>query len=234
MTIRENAPKTKRWKRSLVYTGIVLGALVGTPVTTCSIQAYRFDKNVKELPCKKLNLPDAAGAKPLTESICVAVSGRQPKKIGIETHVLSKNKKAHTLFLEWTFDGYTESIKKTIPDAEPITLITVDGKPVEIHIRSHWRVGVHKFDDCKNSSGKVLVAVTNAFHTPVVPGCDVKITNPKKKDFFNTFIFKSVSRYAKAVGQWYLDTFKPLRNANKNEVPDNGHRARTQPLFSAK
>ncbi len=226
----------KATKKRLIA-GAICGTLaggVGVPVGSCSIQAKRFKKSASQLPCKELVLPKAAGAKPLEENICVAVSGEQPKKIGVESKELGDGKEAHTLFVEWDFDGITEKVRSKKPDAEPITLITEDGEPVEVHVRSHWRVGKYDFDECKDeSSDKVVVAVANGFHTPVIVSeCQSEIVDPENKGGINSVIFKAVSGYARAVGQWFLDNFKPLRKADVNEVPGKDHPARSQPVFA--
>jgi hypothetical protein len=227
----------KKSTKRLIVASAILGTLaVGSSgvVGTTSIQAKRFNKSASDLPCKTLNLPDAAGAKPLSESICVAVSGEQPKKIGVESRDLGNGKEAHTLFMEWDFDGVTEKVKSKKPDAEPITLITEDGEPVEVHVRSHWRVGKYDFEECKEEdSGKVVVAVANGFHTPVVVSeCQSEIVDPENKGGINSVIFRAVSGYARAVGQWFLNTFKPLGKADVNEVPGEDHPARSQPIFA--
>lgn len=220
----------RRIRRKLLYAGAICGALITSAIATCSFEAGVFNRSASQLPCKKLNLPKES--KPLSESICIAVSGEQPKKIGVEKTDLGNKRTAHTLFLEWNFDGVTEGLRKEKPDSEPITLITEDGKPAEVHVRSHWRVGVYDFDSCKLPTGKVVVAVANAFHTPVVVSeCESRISDPKKKGGINTLVFKAVSDYARAVGQWCLDTFRPLKSAKVNEVPGPDHPARTQPLF---
>ncbi len=221
----------RKTRNRLIIAGLISTALVAGPVGTCSYEASRFNGSVSRLPCGRLSLPEAAGRKPLTENICVAVSGEQPKKIGIERTDIGGGRTAHTLFLEWDFDGITEGMRKEKPDAEPITLITKDGIPVEIHVRSHWRVGVHDFNECRQPSGKVVVAVSNAFHTPVVVGCEAKVVDPKKKGGMGSFVFGVVSDYARAVGQWFIKSFRPLRDASVNEVPAPDHPARTQPLF---
>lgn len=190
-----------------------------------------FNSSVQELPCERLNLPLAAGRKPLTENICVAVSGEQPANIGIEDKDLGKGRKAHTLFLNWDFDGITEGLRSRKPDAEPITLITDNGKPMEIDVRSHWRVGVHDFDKYRQASGKAVIAITNAFHTPVVVGCDPTVIDAAESGGINTSVFKIVYDYARAIRSLNIDSFAPLRAAEKNEVPGAEHPCRTQPLF---
>lgn len=143
------------------------------------------------------------------------MSGEQPEKIGVEEKALTGGRKAHTLFLEWDFDSITERLKKRKQDAELITLITQDGRPVEIQVRSHWRIGVHKFDECRQSSGKAVIVITNAFHTPVVAGCNPVVIDPAQNCGIDTTVFKIVYNYARASGYFDLDSFEPLRKAEK-------------------
>jgi hypothetical protein len=220
-------------RRRLLIAAAIGTALVGGGVGTCSLQANRFNGSASRIPCRSLRLPEVAGAKALTESLCVSVSGEQPGKIGVESKNLGNGRKAHTLFLEWNFDGITEFARKSGADAEPITIIVKNGKPVEIHTRSHWRVGEHDFTDCVQPSGKVVVVVANAFHTPVVAGCDPTVVDAKGEGG-SSFVFDTVSDYARAVAQTELgrDGFKPLRETKENEVPGPDHQCRTQPLFS--
>ena len=225
-------PKIGRTRRVLRTLTIGTLAFVGW----CNIQGRRFE--AKELPCETPNLPDVAGAKPLTEHICIAVSGEQPQKLGIETSDLPEGRKRNTLFLEWNYDGATEHIRLHKPDAEPITLITDNkGTPLEIQVRSHWRIGKFKFDECQKE-GKVKIAITNSFHTPIVAGCEPTVVNPNQQGEANrvayTFVFNTIYFYGRACGQDFIHTFQPLEYYPKNEIPGPDHKCREQPIFDGK
>jgi len=216
-------PKSKLAKTAM---GVALG--LAATVGTCNIQSARF--NGRELPCQRLSLPDAAGAEPLSESICVAVSGEQPAHVGVERTDLGNGRVANTLFLEWDFDGMTEFARVHKPDAEPITLITQDGRPAEVHIRSHWRVGRFDFNECQHD-GRVTIAIANSFHTPIVAGCEPEVVDTEGRGGINSFVFNTIYGYGRAVAQTYSGSFEPLAGLNENEAPGPEHRCREQPLF---
>jgi hypothetical protein len=219
-------------KRKLAYAAGVAAGLITVGVGSCSYGAKKFDGSSRSIGCEQPNLPEVAGAEALTESICVSVSGEQPLRGGIERTDLGNGRVANTLFLEWNFDGATEFAKLTKPDAEPITLITENGRPLEIHVRSHWRVGVYNFEDCVRESGRALVVIANAFHTPVVAGCSPRVIDVNRRGGINTFVFNTVSDYARAAGHYQHDSFGPLQSIVANEIPAANHPARTQPIFA--
>jgi hypothetical protein len=217
-------PKSKKMKAAL-GSFLAAGAIVGS----CEIQSARFDG--ANLPCQRPNLPDVAGAEPLAENLCIAISGEQPARVGIERSDLGNGRIANTLFLEWNFDGATEGIRVHKPDAEPITLITDgEGRPLEVHIRSHWRVGRFDFEECQQT-GRVTVAIANSFHTPIVVGCEPTVVDTTHKGGINTFVFNTIYHYGRAVGQTRNGSFQPLGSYADNQAPDPEHRCREQPLF---
>ncbi len=214
--------------RPLKRTGLVLGLASVAILGTCNIQAKIFQK--KHLECEPLRLPDSPGVDLLTKNICVVTTGSQPLKAGVDQKDLGDGRKATTLFLEWDHDGIVDSpkflqVKKL--DAEPITLITRDGKSEEVQTRSHWRVG-----KCPVKDQKIVVAITNSFHTPIPMNCDPIVVDPKHKGGINTLVFKTVFAYAQAVGENAGNSFAPLREIKLNEPPGSDHPARTQPIFS--
>jgi hypothetical protein len=216
-------PKSKKGKAAL-GSFLAAAAIVGS----CEIQSARFDG--ASLPCQRPNLPDVAGAEPLAENLCIAVSGEQPARVGIERSDLGNGRIANTLFLEWNFDGATEGIRVHKPDAEPITLITQDGRPMEVHIRSHWRVGRFDFGECQHN-GRVTVAIANSFHTPIVAGCEPTVVDTAARGGINTFVFNTIYHYGRAAGQTYNGSFQSLGSYTNNEAPGPDHRCREQPLF---
>ena len=241
-------PQSKTGKAAL---GLALSS--SFVVGSCSLQARVFD-GTKSLPCEGLLLPYVEGepakdgyggeggqgnaSTNLTKNVCIAVSGEQPKKVGVEQHELGGGRVATTLFLEWDFDGIAGPLKAKKPDAEPITIITdKDGTPLEVQVRSHWRVGKCTYPryfsdlDTDYSHFPVRVAITNQFHTPVIVGCTPEVLDPAKKGGINTFVFNTVMGYAKAVGQNFIGSFTPLKPFDKNEPPAPDHPARMQPIF---
>ncbi len=109
-----------RAARNVATAAVVAGAVAGF----CAYEANDFRKHRNELPCERLNLPKVAGAEPISENICIAVSGERPKRVGVESAPLPNGKVANTIFLEWDYDGFSEVLKHVKPDAEPVTLVT--------------------------------------------------------------------------------------------------------------
>jgi len=166
------------------------------------------------------------------KDICVSVSGDQPLSASVESRILAGGREAITLFLEWDYDGFAGPIKDMRPDAEPITLI-LDGKgrAEEVHVRSHWRVGVFGFDECKGPSGKVLVSIPNMFHTTVIAGCSPRQIVPMGSGWWDRFRFISNYMHAKASGGLAMDSFVPLRRFGSLAPVPEGHIARSHPVF---
>jgi len=213
-----------------IATAAIISATSGG---SCHYEAGRFNSMANDLPCRGMTLPKVAGAEPLAENLCIAISGDAPEKVGIECKKLADGKKACTIYVEWGYDGVCEMLRHYKPDAEPITLILdPEDKPLEIHTRAHWRVGIYDFNSCKNSSGKALIAITNAYHTPIVVGCDSNAVNPANKGWMYGVVFSITDFYARLTGSASLGTFRPLERVEKNELPGPKHPARTQPIFS--
>jgi len=220
--------------RSRAARNVVTAAIVSaTSGGSCHYEAGRFNSMANNLPCRGMTLPKVAGAEPLAENLCIAISGEAPQKIGIESKKIGEGRFAHTLFLEWDFDGLTEVLKHHKPDAEPMTLITdEDGKPLQLQWREHWRVKMQNFDDCKNNLGKVVIAITNSFHTPVVMGCKSKHGSPESSSWTDGAISSVTDFYARLTGSASVGTFWPFLKAEKNDPPSQDHPARTQPIYA--
>ncbi|MFH1393702.1 MAG: hypothetical protein ABIH29_02370 [Candidatus Micrarchaeota archaeon] len=241
---RESQSKPEKAKRKILRRVVPLaaaGLVIGT-IGTCEVAATDFNHRHGSLPCHELNLPDVPGATELEEGLCLSIAGEQPQRIGVERTLLPGGRFANTLWLEWNYDGATEFARQHKPDAEPITLITdSSGAPLATQVRSHWIIGSYAFDTegygrgsdheevC--SFGHIRVAVTNAFHTPVVAGGNGEVLDPQEKGGINRFIYRTVSRYAMAVGDFFRSSLRPLRATGQNEIPDAEHPARSQPVF---
>jgi|GEM_PF-5076057 len=238
----QKRPLAKRLKRGGKIAGLILAGAVVATVGTCEIAATDFNRRYGSLPCHQLNLPDVPGAAELEDHLCFSVAGEQPQRIGVERTALPGERYANTLWLEWNFDGATEFARQEKPDAEPITLITdAEGTPLSTQVRSHWVIGSYPFSQSRYdrgsdheevcSFGRMRVTVTNAFHTPVVAGENGEVLDPEGKGGINRFIYRTVSRYAMAIGNFFKSALRPLRTAESNEIPDENHAARSQPVF---
>ncbi len=232
-TPKKSKGPMKKLARAGKTTGLIVGGAAVAAIATCEISAYEFNERTANVPCDRLRLPDVPGADELEENLCVSVSGEQPSKIGVERRVLRDGKVAITLIPEWNYDGVTEWVRKSGPDAEPVTLITgADGTPIHVDIRSHWRVGRCDATELVDAYGKARIVFANAFHTPVVAGCSPEVHNADEHgSFLNNVVFRTVYRYAMAVGNLFFGSLSPLRAAERNEVPGENHPARTQSFF---